>query len=105
MKQIKIFILIPFFLLCTNLGFANEVDSVSYGAFGKVKIYKPLLANNKAFVIFISGDGGWNLGVVHMANKLVEQGAMVVGVDIRHLLKVMKKENASILLKPNTVNR
>jgi type IV secretory pathway VirJ component len=37
--------------------------------------------------IFISGDGGWNLGVVDMARELMGMDALVIGVDIRHYMK------------------
>ena len=37
--------------------------------------------------LFISGDGGWNLGVVDMARELAGQDALVAGVDIRHYMK------------------
>ena len=37
--------------------------------------------------LFISGDGGWNLGVVDMARELASQDALVAGVDIRHYMK------------------
>src|SRR5262249_28307704 len=38
-------------------------------------------------VVFISGDGGWNLGVVDMARELLSLDALVIGVDIRDYLK------------------
>lgn len=34
-------------------------------------------------VLFVSGDGGWNLGVVDMARSLQSLGTLVAGVDIR----------------------
>jgi len=41
---------------------------------------------------FISGDGGWNQGVVTMARTLSDMGATVVGVNI---VKYIKKLNVS----------
>jgi type IV secretory pathway VirJ component len=38
-----------------------------------------------SFVLFLSGDGGWNHGVVEMAQQLVQQGAMVAGIDLAKL--------------------
>ena len=38
-------------------------------------------------VLFISGDGGWNLGVVDMAERLRDAGALVAGIDIRAFMK------------------
>ena len=60
---------------------ASEVDTLYFGAFGKVAVYQPVRMP-EAFVIFISGDGGWNKGAVDMTNNIVAQGAMVAGVNI-----------------------
>ncbi|MCB4757520.1 MAG: virulence factor family protein, partial [Elusimicrobia bacterium] len=38
-------------------------------------------------VLFLSGDGGWNLGVVEMAQSLAALNALVVGIDTNHYLK------------------
>ncbi|CAN7155767.1 hypothetical protein LJR164_000145 [Phenylobacterium sp. LjRoot164] len=58
----------------------------SFGAAGPVTIYKTGREPDR-FVVFISGDGGWNLGVVDMARQLAGMDATVVGVDIRHYLR------------------
>lgn len=54
--------------------------------FGKVTVYRqtPRPAH---VALFISGDGGWNLGVVDMARELAGMDALVAGVDIRHYMK------------------
>jgi type IV secretory pathway VirJ component len=74
-----------------NQNYALPVDTMKFGVFGKVTIYKPASTPN-AFVLFVSGDGGWNLGVVDMAKTLVAQGAMVAGVDIQHYFRSIKTE-------------
>jgi type IV secretory pathway VirJ component len=57
-----------------------------YGApFGDVTVYQPRAAT-RGVVLFLSGDGGWHLGVVSMARHLAEQGAIVAGLDVRHYL-------------------
>ncbi len=38
-------------------------------------------------MLFVSGDGGWNLGVVDMARELARLDALVVGIDITHYLR------------------
>jgi hypothetical protein len=38
-----------------------------------------------------SGDGGWNLGVVSMAQRLSAKGAIVAGIDIRGYLAALEK--------------
>jgi type IV secretory pathway VirJ component len=55
---------------------------LSYGPFGEVTVYRPRGAV-KSVALFVSGDGGWNLGVVDMARHLLEENAAVVGIDIR----------------------
>jgi type IV secretory pathway VirJ component len=52
------------------------------GHFGKVTVYIPE-ATPTSVAIFLSGDGGWELGVINMARALANMGAVVIGVDIR----------------------
>lgn len=60
--------------------------SFEYGTqFGTVSLYLPP-GKPKAVVIFLSGDGGWHLGVIDMARHLRDQGAAVAGVDVRRYL-------------------
>ena len=54
--------------------------------FGTVTVYHQT-ATPKHVAIFISGDGGWNLGVVDMAREIEGMDALVIGVDIRHYMK------------------
>lgn len=77
------------FILNAN---ASENDIINYGPFGDITIYKPI-GTPKTFVLFISGDGGWNQGVVDMAKNIANQGAMVAGVNILTYYKNIKKEN------------
>lgn len=70
---------------------AAIVDSVKFGNFGKVYIYKPKTAPD-AIVLFVSGDGGWNQAPINMGNHLVDNGAMVVGINIsKYLISKMKQ--------------
>jgi len=69
-----------------------DVDSSltwSYGNFGKVTLYhaNPTVSQ---VVLFVSGDGGWNLGVVDMARSLTRNDALVVGIDITHYLRAVE---------------
>ena len=52
------------------------------GRFGKVTVYIPD-GEPKSVAIFVSGDGGWELGVITRARALADMGAVVIGVDIR----------------------
>jgi type IV secretory pathway VirJ component len=63
-------------------------QKLSYGPFGEVSVYRPA-GRVRSVALFVSGDGGWNLGVVDMARHLLEQDALVVGIDIRRYLKAV----------------
>jgi type IV secretory pathway VirJ component len=69
----------------------TEVLTVS--GFGQVSVYAPSGTPSEV-VLFISGDGGWNLGVVPMAEALRDRGALVVGVDIRAFVKGLDASNS-----------
>ena len=63
-----------------------EESTMVFGRFGTIIIYreKPQPAN---VILFVSGDGGWNQGVVDMARELAGMDALVAGIDIVHYLK------------------
>ncbi|MCC6543599.1 MAG: virulence factor family protein [Nitrospirae bacterium] len=72
-------------LFAINYSYAAET-TLEYGIFGKVTLYQQSVHPSQV-VIFVSGDGGWNLGVVDMARELATLDALVIGVDITHYLK------------------
>lgn len=80
---------LPGFLALAGAASAGP-QSVNYGRFGEVSIYRGSAAPRE-LVLFVSGDGGWNLGVIAMAERLVGLGAVVAGVDIRHYLAELEK--------------
>lgn len=55
------------------------------GRFGTVSVYIPD-GPVRSVAIFLSGDGGWELGVVNMAHALRDMDAVVIGVDVRRYL-------------------
>jgi type IV secretory pathway VirJ component len=73
---------------------ARAQEKVHFGAFGTVTLYRnsPTPAN---VVLFISGDGGWNLGVVGMARALASMDALVAGIDVTRYLRTMETSRAS----------
>ena len=76
---------------------APRVDGeqrMSYGPFGEVVIYRPK-GTVKSVALFVSGDGGWNMGVVEMGRHLVEMDAAVVGIDIRRYIKAINAPTQS----------
>jgi type IV secretory pathway VirJ component len=68
-------------------------ETFSFAPFGTVHVYAPA-GTPAQVVLFISGDGGWNLGVIPMARRLVAEGALVAGVDIRTYLAGLEKSGA-----------
>jgi type IV secretory pathway VirJ component len=70
------------------VGFAVETmeDHIELGPFGPLTVYRQSAQPAHA-VLFVSGDGGWNLGVVEMARELASLDALVVGIDIVRYLK------------------
>ena len=56
--------------------------------YGDATIYKPS-GEIASVALFLSGDGGWNQGVVPMAKKLTEQNALVIGVNIPKFLNYL----------------
>jgi type IV secretory pathway VirJ component len=61
-------------------------ETLEFGRFGRVALYRER-EHPSHVVLFVSGDGGWNLGVVDMARALASQDALVIGIDITHYLR------------------
>jgi type IV secretory pathway VirJ component len=64
---------------------AAPADVFNVGRFGTITVYRGA-GEPRDVVLFVSGDGGWNLGVISMAQRLANKGAIVAGIDIRHYL-------------------
>jgi len=71
-----------------SLWAAIEPDTLSFGPFKTVHVYKGA-AVPKHVSLFVSGDGGWNLGVVDMARELAKNDSWIIGIDIRTYFKNM----------------
>lgn len=65
--------------------FPTKERTLEFGAFGAVNVYQPS-SRPRAVALFVSGDGGWNQGVVDMARELATLDTVVVGIDIRRYL-------------------
>ena len=75
---------------------AMEESQLSVGRFGKVHLYRSG-SQPRHVVLFVSGDGGWNSGVVDMARTLAGLDALVVGIDIVHYLKQLGRSGEACL--------
>ncbi len=92
----RIFIIFLFILVTVLKSEAIPADTTAYGAFGKVVIYHPDRTPD-SFVLFISGDGGWNQAVIEMAGNVVAQGAMVAGINFVEYQKRSKSSKSKCL--------
>ncbi|MDE2149594.1 MAG: DUF3096 domain-containing protein [Gammaproteobacteria bacterium] len=78
----------------THAPVADHADlHLSHGRFHRVAIYQPA-GTPRSFVLFLSGDGGWNLGVVSMAQALAARGALVAGINTPRLLTGLEHDPA-----------
>ena len=68
---------------------AFSESSIKLPRYGDVAIYRPA-GGPKSIVIFLSGDGGWHLGVVDMARRFAGEGALVAGFDVRRYLASLR---------------
>ncbi len=64
----------------------RNAERLSHGRFKDIIAYRPDGAP-KSFVLFLSGEHGWNARAAEMARVLVDQDAMVVGIDTPGLLQ------------------
>ncbi len=89
--KLKIFVVLS---LISILSYSQEV--MEFGRFGKVTLYQSS-PEPRHVVLFVSGDGGWNLGVIDMAKAVASLDALVVGIGINHYLKQLEnsKEKCS----------
>ena len=77
MKRIVSVIAFVMVFLSIIGGAANAIEDVfSFGSFGRVVLYRQSTLPSHV-VIFVSGDGGWNKGVVDMARTLSALDAVV----------------------------
>jgi type IV secretory pathway VirJ component len=67
----------------------TPAEVFNYGRFGAISIYRGR-GEPRNVALFLSGDGGWNLGVVSMARHLVDNNSVVAGIDIRHYLAALE---------------
>ncbi len=85
-------------LLTPVYAWADDAPSrLPAGRFGTVSVYIPE-GIPRSVTIFLSGDGGWNLGVVGMAKALQDQGAVVIGVDVTRYLHALQGKRACQLI-------
>jgi type IV secretory pathway VirJ component len=66
---------------------------LSHGRFKNLVVYAPA-GNPLSFVLFLSGDEGWNSAADTMLAQLAQQGAMVVGIDLKRFEDELKADGS-----------
>jgi type IV secretory pathway VirJ component len=79
-------------LLLSAPALAQEI--ASHGRFKDVTLYRPT-GEAKQFVLFLSGDNGWEGAVDGMARRLATKGAMVAGIDVPQLYGSLEADGSS----------
>jgi type IV secretory pathway VirJ component len=72
---------------------AAEPTHLSHGRFKDLVVYAPP-AQATSFVLFLSGDAGWNRPAGALAEQLSQQGAMVVGIDLAKFNAALQADGA-----------
>ena len=85
------------FLFVTALALLGEMataDAVhlSHGRFKDLLLYAP--AHATSVVLLLSGDEGWDRRADALAARLGEQGAMVVGIDLKKFKAVLEADGS-----------
>src|ERR1700722_18142202 len=68
-------------------------EVLAHGRFKSVAVYHPA-GSVQEVVLFLSGDGGWQLDTDRMAKVLQSHGALVLGIDEPALLASFSKEHS-----------
>ena len=71
-------------------GVQQDSRALPAGRFGTVHVYSPT-GTPLSVAIFVSGDGGWELGVINMARALRSMGALVIGVNVQEYFASLRR--------------
>ncbi|WP_368561597.1 AcvB/VirJ family lysyl-phosphatidylglycerol hydrolase [Pseudoxanthomonas sp. UTMC 1351] len=76
---------------------AYAQEYISHGLFDRVALYRPP-GEAGQFVLFLSGDGGWDKRMDVAARALSSKGAMVAGIDMPRLRTALGKSGGDCVL-------
>ena len=71
-------------------GAPQDSRALQTGRFGTVHVYSPT-GPPQSVALFVSGDGGWELGVINMARALRAMGALVIGVNVQEYFASLRR--------------
>ncbi len=94
MNQLKLLLFFVISIVSVEKMYATN-DTLTVKPFGKLVLYKP--KNPERLVLFISGDGGWNKGMDNMAKQCRDDKTLVIGIDMRSLMKTLQQRKQSCL--------
>ena len=76
---------------------AHAQERISHGSFDRVALYRPQ-GEAGQFVLFLSGDSGWDGTMDIAARALAKEGAMVAGIDMPRLRAALAKDGDDCVL-------
>lgn len=68
-------------------------ETVTFGRFGSVAVYRPADNDIRSIALFLSGDEGWDQHADELARNLSELNAVVVGIDTLGYLRALEAES------------
>ena len=68
-------------------------STIQVAPFGDVHLIEPTRKPPARTIVFVSGDGGWNRGVVDIARKVALSGALIAGVDFPAYQKELRERS------------
>src|SRR5258708_39960029 len=88
----KPLLLVTLFTLFGQMA-AADATHLSHGRFKDLVVYTSV-REATSFVLFLSGDAGWNRPAEALAEQLSQHGAMVVGIDLPKFKAVLEADGA-----------
>ena len=92
-KSLMLFLLVA----CVSALPAQAQERISHGSFDRVALYRPQ-AEARQFVLFLSGESGWDENMDLAARALAKEGAMVAGIDMPRLRIALTKGDDDCVL-------
>lgn len=77
----------------------SSAFSYSSRLFGRISVFRPA-GQPRATALFLSGDGGWNVGTANIARDLAQHGILVAGVSTPVLMASLERSGAKCI-NPN----
>ena len=92
----RVYCFLLFTYCISGFVYASKPEVMNTSQFGKIQIFRPSQAE-QSFILFISGDGGWDRGMSKMALAIADKGAIVVGIDYSAYEKKLRKQKSKCI--------